>query len=270
MSMTLEERGLYRETLDRCWEAGSLPVDESLLRKMCGVSAWEWKRSWPRVKAQFVEVDGRYHHPKVDEKRPDLQSWHEGRKEAGKRGAEKRWGKKSDSSANSSAIATEWPSSSSTTSTTREEPPKPPTADSAIDSCSPGGERDTEPQLELIPATGAPPTNGTLKQHQGEWFREWWKIYWRKESRKSAERAFQKHVRSPDRFGEIMAATSRQTPSMVARETEHQPLGATWLNGERWTDAPHLPARASPGRQSVTERTEALWAERIAKGERPI
>ncbi len=147
--------------------------------------------------------------------------------------------------------------------TKKEEPPKPPI-------CSPGGERDTEPQLELIPATGSPPTNGTLKQHQCEWFGQWWAIYWRKVSRKPAEKAFQRHVRTAERFGEIMRATQQQTGAMLAREADHRPHGATWLNAERWRDEPSAPSRGAPSRKpSVVENVMSVISERIAKGEKP-
>jgi len=151
-------------------------------------------------------------------------------------------------------------------STKKEEPPKPPEAESACGSCSPAGERITDAQLSLISA----PTNGTLKAHQGEWFEAWWAIYWRKVSRKPAEKAFQKHVRSPDRFAEVMSATRLQTPAMLERDPDHRPHGATWLNAERWTDSVSIPAAKPPGKLTVVERTEAMWAERIAKGESPL
>jgi hypothetical protein len=106
-----------------------------------------------------------------------------------------------------------------------------------------------------------------------EWFDQWWAIYWRKVARKPAQKAFQAHVKTPERFAEVMAATRAQTPTMMARDPEKRPHGATWLNAERWNDEPSTPAtaRKPPERQmSLIERTEALIAKRLAKGERPV
>jgi uncharacterized protein YdaU (DUF1376 family) len=103
MAMTMEERGLYHELLDHAWETGSLPTDEAVLRKIAQATEREWRRSWPKVRQQFVEHDGRLSHRKIDERRPELEAWHRSRRDAGRVGGLKRWGKPSDSSATSSA-----------------------------------------------------------------------------------------------------------------------------------------------------------------------
>ena len=122
LGMTLEEKGLYRELLDDRWASGSLPVDESLLRKICRASSREWKRSWAKVSLQFNLIDGRLHHPKVDEKRSQLVAWHDNRQECGRLGGLTKWQKLRSSSANgsasSSALADGYPSSTTTTSST--------------------------------------------------------------------------------------------------------------------------------------------------------
>jgi uncharacterized protein YdaU (DUF1376 family) len=127
LAMTLEERGLYRELLDHCWEAGSLPTKEDTLRRITRASEKEWKRCWPAVKTQFFEQDGRLRHIKVDEKRPELEEWHESRREAGRKGGLRRGQKLRSSPALSSVTAQVEvglkPSSSSSPSST--EPPTP-------------------------------------------------------------------------------------------------------------------------------------------------
>ena len=52
----------------------------------------------------------------------------------------------------------------------------------------------------------------------------------------AAREAFRKHVWTEARFQQIMAATRAQNSGMLAREEDHRPHGATWLNGERWED----------------------------------
>jgi len=246
--MSLEEKGMYREMLDRCWEVGSLPVEESLLRRLCGASAWEWKRSWPRVSKQFFEREGRLHHLKVDEKRPDLETWHNGRKEAGRKGAEKRWG--------SSAIAQ------------LSEPSKPSSSTSSTSSiktntCASDDARVDEFRLapvESITKNG----NGCLNPQQRVWFDQWWPIYWHKKSRKDAERAFHKNVNSESRFAQVMSATQAQTAEMMGREPDKRPYPATWLNGGRWEDEEPMPQITkekvlSTFRETPPKPTAADW-----------
>lgn len=72
-AMNGEERSLYRELLDHCWERGSLPNCPKTLQNLSATSRAEFKRSWPKVAEYFVLMsDDRYHHRKVDEKRPGL------------------------------------------------------------------------------------------------------------------------------------------------------------------------------------------------------
>jgi hypothetical protein len=116
-------------------------------------------------------------------------------------------------------------------------------------------------------------TKTTPQSADGYWFEQWWQIYWRKVARKAAQKAFRTHVKTPQCFEQVMAATRAQTSTMMARDPDKRPHGATWLNGERWNDEPSTPAtaRKPPERQmSLVERTEALIAKRLAKGERPI
>ena len=57
--MTTEERGLYRELLDRAWLRDAvLPDDVERLRKLADATPEEWARSWPAVSRHFVRVDG--------------------------------------------------------------------------------------------------------------------------------------------------------------------------------------------------------------------
>lgn len=90
LTMTAEARDVYRNLLDICWIDGDLPVDEELLRKLSLADVKEWRRSWRVVKQKFKEINGRLHHWKVDERRPDLIAWNEQRRIAGLKSAERR------------------------------------------------------------------------------------------------------------------------------------------------------------------------------------
>ena len=91
--------------------------------------------------------------------------------------------------------------------------------------------------FDVMPFDSPEVANPKSKFDPAQSFEKWWEIYWRKEARLPALGAFRKHCKSERRFNEIMAATNSQRPAMLARALEHRPLGASWLNAERWTDA---------------------------------
>jgi hypothetical protein len=85
-----------------------------------------------------------------------------------------------------------------------------------------------------------------LTAEQDRWFTTWWAEYWLHKAKKAAREAFQKHVRTEERFRQVMAATHAQKPEELTKEPSKRPHGATWLNGERWEDetASQAPAMA--------------------------
>lgn len=90
--MTAEQRGVYRDLLDICWDQGSLTTDETALRRLAMCEPKEWKRAWPVVRDRFfVAEDGQYHNAKVDEKRPEIISAKEDRSKSASKAASMRW-----------------------------------------------------------------------------------------------------------------------------------------------------------------------------------
>jgi uncharacterized protein YdaU (DUF1376 family) len=116
LSMNCEERGIYRDLLDHCYEEGSLPDSEAVLQKRCGATDKEWKRSSATPLAQFKRVEGRLRHAKVDEVRPKLLDWREQKADAGRRSAEAKRQRKLNGRSNENLLSLQ-PSTSSTTST---------------------------------------------------------------------------------------------------------------------------------------------------------
>lgn len=94
ISLTAEQRDVYRNLLDACWVDGSLPNNCTVLHRLSMADASEWARSWPKVRKLFRLKNRRLHHPKVDEKRPHLIDWHEQKSKAGKRSVESRRAKR--------------------------------------------------------------------------------------------------------------------------------------------------------------------------------
>jgi uncharacterized protein YdaU (DUF1376 family) len=83
ISLSLAERGLYRELLDYCYLEGSLPSNEVTLAKLSCSTTQEFKQTWPNV-AHLFERDGdRLIHRKVNEVRAKLAAYHEQKKHAG-------------------------------------------------------------------------------------------------------------------------------------------------------------------------------------------
>jgi len=51
--MSLAEKGLYLDLLDRHYAEGSLPSDEAMLARLTGASPAEFNRAWRRVQMEF-------------------------------------------------------------------------------------------------------------------------------------------------------------------------------------------------------------------------
>lgn len=95
LSLTTEQRGAYRDLLDMCWDMGSLPNDSEALRKLAMCEKAEWRRCWPKLQVFFIEIDGRLHSPKVDEKRPAIIQAKEARQRGAQRTNSDRWANRS-------------------------------------------------------------------------------------------------------------------------------------------------------------------------------
>jgi hypothetical protein len=93
---------------------------------------------------------------------------------------------------------------------------------------------------ELSGRTGTEkPASPTLAQLQDECFdREFWPLAWRKVDKVDARRAFSKHATSEKKITLILEALKKHRPAMLARELQHRPHIATWLNRLRYEEDP--------------------------------
>lgn len=189
MAMTLEQRGLYRELLDHCWEHGSIPNSDVVLRRILRVSEREWKRAWPTVREQFFEVDGRLHNSKVDERKPSLDAWHENRREAGRKGGLSKRASSASSSAKAQPVADLKPSASASASTT-----------SAVEAIG-----DTHTQDSVRVNASQPPN---LNGHTSQRFEEFWKQWPRQTGKDAAATAWCSYV-SIESEGKVFACLAR-------------------------------------------------------------
>jgi len=93
-SMTLEERGLYRDLLDQFCDQGSLPTDEKSLIKIAACEPREFKRAWPKVSSKFYKKEGRYYNRRAEEVVEHLLSQKELLSERGRAGAQAKHSKR--------------------------------------------------------------------------------------------------------------------------------------------------------------------------------
>ena len=93
-SMSLQERGLYRELLDLCYAQGSVSSDESTLIKLTRSERAEFLKAWPKVKQCFyLGDDNRYRNARVDAELSEMREHRKKKSDAGKKGNDARWNK---------------------------------------------------------------------------------------------------------------------------------------------------------------------------------
>src|ERR1035437_5906376 len=94
LSLNLAERGLYRELLDYCYLEGSLPEDRDRIKLISGADGHDFARAWNKVRSLFELVStpngNRFVHPKVNDVRAKLFTYHEQKKHAGVKSGQSR------------------------------------------------------------------------------------------------------------------------------------------------------------------------------------
>lgn len=71
-------RAIYRELLDFQWCEGSIPADETDLRRALGVNLSQWREGWPYVRTKFVtDAQGRLRNPRLEAHRAESQRLYE-------------------------------------------------------------------------------------------------------------------------------------------------------------------------------------------------
>ena len=262
LTMTIEQRGLYRELLDMCWREGSLPTEERTLRKLAMAEQAEFDKCWPVVKTQFTERDGRLWNAKVDEKRPEVLKSKEDRSRGGKIRAESAPRKKGRFLPDrTSSAGRELPACDqlSTSSAPAEHPaddqpppspsmqlapsPLPGVSDSIVPSRHKLHIEKSENDFSLSSNSANSGKNGRKPKGDSDMpgylvqgFDEWWAIYPRKEAKPQARKAYAKYRVSGVEHEKIMAAQSRCNPDLLTREVGFRPQPSSWLHQEHWLD----------------------------------
>jgi uncharacterized protein YdaU (DUF1376 family) len=248
VDMTLPERAIYLDLLFQIWErGGAIPADETKLAKMAMVTPAEFSAAWPAVKKYIVT------HPDEPEMLTNLKmldvirkqaNVHQARSNAGRRGAASRWANsKPHGKTDGGAVAKVWhPETESETESETETEAETENLTCASDDARLSGSSLLQPKRKNVPfSEDKKPT-----AEQTAWFEEFWQQYWLRKAKKPAFAAFCKHVKTTERFAEVIAAVAAQKPEMESRQPQHRPLAASWLNAERWTDEPPEPAKPAP------------------------
>lgn len=101
------------------------------------------------------------------------------------------------------------------------------------------------------------PSQASLRELQETWFeQEFWPNYWRKVDKADARKLFGRHAVSVQEKNRIVGAVKAQAPLYFARDPEHRPHAATWLNKKRYNDEI----------EQLTVRT----GHRIARSQQPV
>ncbi len=282
-----EERG-YLRLLLHMWKRPDcgLPNDDRVLAHLSKLGKQWHGKSGAVVRAEFFERDGRLYNERLLRERENQERIRRGKHLGGINGAKARWGhrqsqvvedechvkgllpdvlptgarmpqsgcsqaeadeKKRGTDGNANDIARADAMTGTMAEGSLEDASSSSSSKVTTKACASGDARPSDsPTRER-----APMLIDGLTVEQESWFSDWWAAYWLHKAKKAARRAFAKQVRAEARFQEVMAAMEKQKPEMMSRQPQHRPHGATWLNGERWTDEePRLgaaePASSSP------------------------
>lgn len=117
--MTYEEKGVYIDLLCRSWVDVGLPDDQSRLQKLLSLSAHKMKKVWPTVAEKFVQIEDRLFNRRLERERRKQALRRAQMSEAGKKGAEARYGQ---SYSDAIAKPSQGHSSASSTAVEKEKP----------------------------------------------------------------------------------------------------------------------------------------------------
>ncbi|MCG8381822.1 MAG: DUF1376 domain-containing protein [Gammaproteobacteria bacterium] len=101
MLMSNQEFGCYMKLLCHCWIEGAIPNDSKKIAKLCGEHSSAmtelWQEMWDTIKECFKthpDDESLLVSPRLEKERQKRKDFKKERSEAGKLGAESRWGKK--------------------------------------------------------------------------------------------------------------------------------------------------------------------------------
>lgn len=106
--LTTEQHGAYLLILMDYWRNGPPPDDDEVLASIAKLGPQQWRKHGPVIRRFFVAQDGMLLQKRVEQERQKASGVSDKRREAGKQGAAKKWGKqdgKSDGEPIANAMA---------------------------------------------------------------------------------------------------------------------------------------------------------------------
>jgi len=228
-AMDDREFGFYMRCLNHAWMNSGLPADLGELARVMSRPRSYVNRIWDRVGKCFIQTGDRLINAKQEELRMEQVQYRESKREAGAKGAAKRWvchdsaipsaivlPIANDSSASASASAT-----AKTTTTT---PPTPSSEEGAQTKKSRGEKRTTE-QIEKA-----------LGTERLGWFNRVWDVYPGHDGKRAGMDKFEHVVTSEGLFLKVLAGAERYAAKVKARPDTIVKYLQGWLTDERWND----------------------------------
>ena len=225
LNLSLAARGLYRELLDYCYMEGSLPTERELLESIAGADGKQTRYCLDTVLKLFVLKEGangnRYHHPKVDEVRDKLFSYHEQRRHAGVKSGQSRRDRALNGRSGESGTGAEPSPEPAPTPDKNPQTPAPDGADSHKKKRS--GKRTSE---QVRAALG----------ERTVWFDELWKIGPWTDGKLEGMDAYERRVHDHDLAVKMYKGAKQYASKCAADPSLKVKYLQGWISGERWTD----------------------------------
>lgn len=259
MHLASAEHGAYLLLIMHYWRTGPLPDDDKILATIARTERREWTAEiGPIVRAFFRPADGKLYHKRIDNELAAARGNIEQRRAAGRASAEQRArqrGANENDNARPNEMVNENP-------TGVDPPVERPLPDPLQRNTQRKGNSSPSPSPSDPPSPDSLRSSASVKPDDPD-FDRFWGAYPRKEDKGHARKAW-KTALSKATVSAIIEGLSR---ARFNDDPKFRPLAATWLNGERWSDAGGPPinghaalplANAEPG-----DRIEA-WIARNA------
>ena len=225
-AMSLAERGLFLELLDRHYIDGSITCDETTLARLTGVPLAEFRRAWKRVEREFQphpDQPDRLVQAEAAAELADLERYSFQQAEKGKKGGRP-----------------------------KKAPEKLRLSNGKADVKPPESQEDTEVDVEQKTKPLCPPDG-----ERRVLFDAFWNQFPRKIAKRDAMKAYDSSIKTLDDQNRLRDNTPAWVAEFEGREPDKIPYPATFLRKGQWQDPP---PKRKPSTTGVSERIKRIAA----------